>query len=115
MEHKIMISCKDFEKVDIRVGRILEIKDFPEGKYSTHILRIDFGQEVGVKTSLAKLAPNYHGDELVGKEIVGVVNLKPKQIGKYMSETLTLGLADEAGNVILLHPGKDVPIGGKLY
>jgi tRNA-binding protein len=110
-----MINYEDFEKVDIRVGRILEVKDFPEGKYSTHILKIDFGAEIGIKTSLAKLAPNYKGPELVGKQIIGVVNLKPKQIGKYISETLTLGLADENGNVVLLHPGKDVPLGGKMY
>lgn len=115
IEHKDMINYEDFEKIDIRVGRILEIKDFPEGTYSTHIIKIDFGSEIGVKTSLAKLAPNYQGPELIGKEIIGVVNLEPKQIGKYLSEVLTLGLADDAGNVVLLHPEKDVPIGGKMY
>lgn len=110
-----MITYQDFEKVDIRVGRILEVRDFPEGKYSTHILKIDFGEEVGTKTSLAKLAPNYQGAELVGKQVLGVVNFPPKQIGKYMSETLTLGLADKDKNVVLIHPGKDVPLGEKLY
>ncbi len=110
-----MINYQDFEKVDVRVGQVLEVSDFPEGKYSTHILKIDFGKEIGVKTSLAKLAPNYQGSELVGKEIIGVVNLEPKQIGKYMSETLTLGFADDQGNVVLVHPGKDVPPGGKMF
>lgn len=110
-----MINYEDFKKVDIRVGKVLEVKDFPEGKYSTHILKIDFGNEIGIKTSLAKLAPNYKGQELIGKEVLGVVNLEPKQIGKYFSETLTLGVPDENGNVVLVHPGKDVPLGGKMY
>ncbi|HEX9722638.1 MAG TPA: tRNA-binding protein [Candidatus Paceibacterota bacterium] len=110
-----MILYEDFEKVDIRVGKVLEVQDFPEGKYSTHILKIDFGPEIGIKISLAKLAPNYQGQELVGKQVLGVVNFPPKQIGKYMSETLTLGLADESGNVVLVHPGKEVPLGGNLF
>ncbi len=110
-----MIEYNDFEKVDIRVGRILEVLDFPEGTYSSHILKIDFGNEIGVKTSLARLKPNYQGNELVGKEIIGIVNLSPKKIGKHLSEALTLGLADKDGNVILVHPSKDVPLGGKLY
>lgn len=110
-----MISYEDFEKVDIRVGKVLEVKDFPEGKYSTHILKIDFGPEIGIKQSLARLTPNYIGPELVGKEVLGVVNFKPKQIGKYMSETLTLGFTDEHDNVVLVHPGKDVPLGKRLH
>ena len=110
-----MATIEDFQKLDIRVGKIIEVSDFPEGKYSTHILKIDFGSEIGTKISLAKLAPNYAGPELVGKEIVGVVNFPPKQIGKHWSETLTLGFADSAGNVVLVHPGKEVPIGGKLF
>jgi tRNA-binding protein len=110
-----MIEYHDFEKVDIRVGKIIEVQDFPEGKYSTHILKIDFGPEIGPKKSLAKLTPNYKGPELIGKQVIGVVNFSPKQIGKHFSETLTLGLADENGNVVLIHPDKDVPLGGKLY
>jgi len=81
-----MVTFEDFEQVDIRVGKVLEVKDFPEGKYSTHILKIDFGKEIGIKTSLARLAPNYQGSELVGKQVLGVVNFPPKQIGKYMSD-----------------------------
>lgn len=112
---KFMINYSDFEKVDIRVGSVLEVNDFPEGKYSTHILKIDFGSEIGIRTSLARLAPNYKGEELVGKQVLGVVNFEPKQIGKYMSETLTLGFNDENGNVVLIHPGKEVPNGEKMY
>lgn len=110
-----MINYADFEKVDIRVGRVLEVTDFPEGKYSTHILKIDFGKEIGVKKSLARLVPNYNGPELVGQEVIAVVNLEPKKIGEHFSEVLTLGLKDENGNVILVRPDKDVPLGGKLY
>ena len=110
-----MVTFEDFQKIDIRVGKVLQVRDFPEGKYSTHILDIDFGKEIGVKTSLARLAPNYQGPELVGKQVLGVVNFPPKQIGKYMSETLTLGFADEHDNVVLVHPGKEIPLGGKLH
>lgn len=110
-----MIDYEDFKKVDIRIGRVVEVKNFPDGKYSTHILKIDFGEEVGTKTSLARLAPNYQGRELIGMEIVGVINLKPRQIGKHMSEALILGSADEYGNVALLHPGKVVPVGERIY
>lgn len=109
------IEYKDFEKVDIRVGKVLEVQTFPEGKYSTHILQIDFGPEMGIKKSLAKLAPNYKGKELIGKQVLGVVNFPPKQIGKHISESLTLGFADEKGNVVLVHPGEEVPLGGKLH
>ena len=109
------ISCKDFEKVDIRVGIIIDIQQFPEGKYSTHILKIDFGGELGIKKSLAKLAPNYKGKELIGKQILAVVNFEPKQIGSHKSEVLTLGVPDKNGNVVLIHPEKDVFIGGKLH
>jgi len=109
------IAWQDFEQVDIRVGRVLEVTDFPEGKYSTHILKIDFGAEIGVKKSLAKLKPNYVGSELVGRQVLAVVNFEPKQIGTHKSEVLTLGFPDESGNVVLVHPEKDVPLGGKLH
>lgn len=109
------ISYQDFEKVDIRVGVVLSVNDFPEGKYSTHILKIDFGNEIGVKTSLARLVPNYQGPELVGKQVLGVVNFPPKQIGKHLSETLTLGFADADGNCVLIHPDREVPLGGKMF
>lgn len=109
------ISFAEFEKTDIRVGKIVEVHPFPEGRYSTHILRIDFGPEIGIKKSLAKLAPNYVGDELPGRLVLAVVNFPPRQIGMHRSEVLTLGLPDDAGNVVLIRPDADVPLGGKLH
>ncbi len=110
-----MISYDDFQKVDIRVGKVLSVEPFPEGKYSTHILQIDFGPAIGVKKSLAKLKPRYEGPEIVGKQVIAVVNFPPKQIGKHFSEVLTLGMPDEEGNAILLHPDFEVPLGGRLF
>jgi tRNA-binding protein len=110
-----LATTEDFEKLDIRVGRVIDVQPFPEGRYSTHILMIDFGTELGTKKSLAKLAPNYTGPEIVGMQVLAVVNFPPKQIGKHLSEVLTLGVPDENGNVILLRPDHDVPVGGKLY
>lgn len=110
-----LATTEDFEKLDIRVGRVIEVQPFPEGRYSTHILVIDFGPELGTKKSLAKLAPNYEEPELIGREVLAVVNFPPKQIGKHYSEVLTLGVPDENGNVVLLRPDQDVPLGGKLY
>ena len=109
------VTVEDFERLDIRVGRVVEVAPFPEGRYSTHVLHIDFGPELGVKKSLAKLAPNYAGDEVVGRLVLAVVNFPPRQIGKHQSEVLTLGVPDERGNVVLIRPDADVPIGGKLY
>ncbi len=86
-----------------------------EGRYSTHILLIDFGPELGLKKSLAKLTPNYEGEELLGRQVLCVVNFPPRQIGKHRSEVLTLGVPDEVGNVVLLRPERDVPLGGRLY
>ena len=77
---------------------------FTEGRYSTHILMIDFGPDLGVKKSVAKLTPNYEGPELVGRQVLCVVNFPPRQIGKHLSEVLTLGLPDDAGNVVLIGP-----------
>ena|SRR3989338_756189 len=109
-----MATIDDFKKIDIRVGRVKKVTPFPEGKFSTHVLEIDFGEEIGMKKSLARLTP-YYGEELVGKQVLGVVNFPPKQIGPHQSETLTLGIPDAEGNVVLLQPERDVPIGGKMY
>ncbi len=108
-------TLEDFEKLDIRVGRVIEVTPFPEGRYSTHILMIDFGAPLGTRKSLAKLAPNYDGPELVGTQVMAVVNFPPRQIGKHQSEVLTLGVPDENGNVVLLRPEREVPPGGRLY
>ncbi len=97
------------------MGRVLSIEPFLEGKYSTHILKIDFGPEIGEKKSLAKLKPLYEGPELVGKHVLGVVNFPPRQIGKHFSEVLTLGVTDAEGNVVLIQPDREVPVGGKLH
>ena len=110
-----LATIEDFDKLDIRVGRVVEVSPFAEGRYSTHILRIDFGPTLKTKKSLAKLAPNYEGDELVGRQVLCVVNFPPRQIGKHQSEVLTLGVPDQKGNVVLLHPGSDVPLGGRLH
>jgi tRNA-binding protein len=109
------ISFEDFAKIDIRVGRVISVEPFPEGKYSTHILQIDFGSEIGTKKSLAKLRPRYEGPELAGSLVIAVVNFEPKQIGKHFSEVLTLGVPDADGNAIVLHPEFEVPLGGKLF
>jgi len=108
-------TFEDFEKIDIRVGIVTEITPFAGGKYSTHILMIDFGRELGVKKSLARLTPNYDGPELVRRQVLCVVNFPPRQIGKHLSEVLTLGVPDEEGNVVLIGPDRDVPVGGQLY
>ena len=105
----------DFEKLDIRVGKVIDVTPFPEGKHSSHVLQIDFGPDLGAKKSLAKLSPNYPGDAVLGRQVLCVVNFLPRQIGKHQSEVLTLGVPDENGNVVLLRPDHDVPLGGRLY
>jgi tRNA-binding protein len=115
MSQTTRITFADFEKIDIRVGRIVDVQPFPEGRYSTHILTIDFGNDLGPKKSLAKLAPNYQGPELVGRQVLAVVNFPSKQIGKHQSEVLTLGVPDDAGHVILVQPDRDAPLGGRLH
>ena|SRR3989344_5228516 len=110
-----MATIEDFEKLDIRVGKVIDVQPFPEGKYSTHILQIDCGAEIGVKKSLAKLKPNYEGPDVLGTLVLCVVNFPLRQIGPHRSEVLTLGVPDHEGNVVLLRPEKEVPVGGKLY
>ena len=109
------VTIKDFEKLDIRVGRVVDVQPFLEGRYSTHILLIDFGPELGTKKSLAKLTPNYEGNEVVGRLVLCVVTFPPRQIGKHQSEVLTLGVPDDNGGVVLLRPDTNVPLGGRLH
>jgi tRNA-binding protein len=109
------VTIEDFQKLDIRVGRVVDVQPFLEGRYSTHILMIDFGPELGTKKSLAKLAPNYEGNEVVGRLVLCVVNFPPRQVGKHKSEVLTLGVPDDNGGVALLRPDTDVPLGGRLH
>lgn len=110
-----MATIQDFEKLDIRVGKVLTVEPFPEGKFSTHVLTIDFGSEIGTKKSLARLHPNYKGPELIGRQVLAVVNFPPRQIGKHLSEVLTLGVPDAEGNVVLVRPEREAKVGGKLY
>ena len=110
-----MIDYSDFEKVDIRVGKIIAVDDFPEARKPAYKLTIDFGGEIGIKKSSAQITQHYTKEELLGNEVLGVVNFSPKQIGPFMSECLTLGLPDGEGNVVLIAPTKSVPIGGKLF
>src|ERR671922_3070085 len=105
-----MISFDDFLKVDMRVGRVLAVEDFPEARKPAWKLTIDFGPELGTKRSSAQIT-NYAPDELEGRLVVAVVNFPPRQIGPVRSEVLTLGASNEAGDVILLAPDADVPLG----
>ena len=109
------ISFDDFLKVDIRVGKIIEAKAFPEARKPAYKLKIDFGKEIGVKLSSAQITVHYKLDELVGREVLCVVNFPPRQIGPFISEVLTLGLPDENGAVVLLEPSKEVPVGGRIF
>lgn len=110
-----MISYDDFIKVDIRVGRIVEVHDFPEARKPAYKLTIDFGEEIGIKKSSAQIVKHYTKEELVGKLVMGVINFPVKQIGPFMSECLILGVPDENGDVVLVSPTKDVPVGGKMF
>lgn len=109
------ISYDDFTKVDIRVGRIIQVDDFPEARKPAYKLRIDFGEEIGVKKSSAQITAHYTKQELEGKLVMGVVNFAPKQIGPFVSEALTLGFADINGDVVLAVPDKDALLGSRLF
>ncbi len=110
-----MISYSDFEKVDIRVGKIVSAEDFPEARKPAYKLVIDFGPEIGIKKSSVQIVKHYTKDKLIGKLVMGVVNFPTKQIGPFISECLTLGVADENGDVVLIVPTKNVPVGGKMF
>lgn len=110
-----MISYDDFEKVDIRVGKIIEASDFPEARKPAYKLTIDFGEEIGIKKSSAQIVKHYKKEDLEGMLVLGVLNFPPKQIGPFISEVLTLGIPDENGDVVLISPTKDVPLGGKMF
>lgn len=109
------ITFDDFLKVDIRVGRIVEALAFPEARKPAFRLTIDLGPEIGLKRSSAQITANYRLDELVGRHVMCVVNFPPRQIGPMMSEVLTLGAPDAAGEVMLVAPDREVPLGGRLY
>ncbi|MGB9695403.1 MAG: tRNA-binding protein [Caldisericaceae bacterium] len=108
------ITYQDFEKVEVRVGRILEASFFKEALKPAYKLVIDFG-ELGIKKSSAQITQNYKIEDLVGREIIAVVNFPPKQIANFVSEVLVLGVNDNNGNVVLLAPDVEVPLGRRMY
>ncbi len=109
------ITYADFEKVDIRVGRITRAEPFPEARKPAYKLWVDFGPEIGEKRSSAQITKHYTIEQLIGRQVLGVVNFPPRQIGPVPSEVLVLGLPDEEGAVVLIGPGHEVPLGGKLF
>jgi tRNA-binding protein len=109
------LSYADFLKTDIRVGRIIEVHDFPEARKPAYKLTIDFGPAIGVRTSSAQITKHYGKADLQNRLIVAVVNFPPKRIGPFLSEVLTLGVPDEEDEVVLLSPQQDVPLGGRIF
>jgi tRNA-binding protein len=109
------ITYDTFEAVDIRVGTVIEARPFPEARKPAVKLTIDFGAEIGLKSSSAQLTVHYRPDQLIGRQVCAVVNFPPRQIGPFMSEVLTLGMPDEDGAVVLVRPDLRVPNGGKLF
>lgn len=110
-----MISFDDFLKVDIRVGTVIEAEPFPEARKPAIKLKIDFGDDIGIKKSSAQITENHNVQSLIGSQVMAVVNFPPRQIGPFMSEVLTLGVPDADGKVMLIRPDRAIPNGGRLY
>jgi len=109
------ISFDDFLKVDIRVGNITKAEPYPEARKPAIKLWIDFGAEIGEKKSSAQITAHYQPEALIGKQVMAVVNFPPRQIGRFMSEVLVLGLPDDAGEIVLIGPDGPVPKGGRMH
>jgi tRNA-binding protein len=109
------ILYQDFERVDIRVGTIIDVQPFPQARKPAFKLTIDFGPEIGTKRSSAQITVHYKADQLIGRQVCAVVNFPPRQIGPFMSEVLTLGMPDEDGAVVLIKPDFKVANGGRLF
>jgi tRNA-binding protein len=109
------ISFDDFLAVDVRVGTIVDVQEFPEARKPAFKLTIDFGPEIGRKRSSAQITTHYSPDSLLNRQVAAVVNFPPRQIGPFMSEVLTLGFPDDAGEVVLIGPDLAVPNGGRLF
>jgi tRNA-binding protein len=112
---KLTIEYADFEKIDMRAGRVTAAEAFPAARKPAYKLTIDFGPDIGLKNSSAQITAHYTPDSLVGKLVVAVVNFAPKRIADFTSEALVLGVADDNGQVVLLSPDFDVPLGGAIY
>lgn len=110
-----MATFEEFQKLDIRVGRIVAVEDFPQARNPSYKLTIDFGKEIGLKKSSVQLVKNYAKEALTGKLVLCVVNFPPRQIGPFISEVLTLGVPGEDGECVLIQPEMNVPLGGRLY
>lgn len=119
MDHKLAvapaITFDDFLRVDIRVGTIIEAEPYPEARKPAYKLKIDFGDTLGLKKSSAQITVHYSPKDLIGRQVAAVVNFPPRQIGKFMSEVLTLGFSDEAGDIVLLQPERLVPNGMRMH
>lgn len=108
-------SIEDFLKLDVRVGRVVDAAPFPEARKPAIRLRVDFGAEIGERRSSAQITRHYTPEALIGRQVIAVVNFPPRQIGPVISEVLVLGVPDADGEVVLLAPDHDVPLGGRLY
>ena len=112
---RTMATIEDFQKLDVRVGKIIDVENFPQAKKPAYKLTIDLGSEIGIKKSSAQLTKNYKKEELKDKLVLCVVNFAPRLIGSFLSEVLTLGVPDRNNDCVLITPQRDVPIGSKLY
>ncbi len=110
-----MATIEDFNMLDIRVGKIIQVENFPEARRPAYKLTIDFGEEIGIRKSSAQLVANYSQGQLIDQLILGVVNFPPRQIGPFISEVLTLGVPDKNGKTVLVVPKVEAPLGAKLY
>jgi tRNA-binding protein len=108
-------TYEDFERIDIRVGTVCDAQPYPEARKPAIKLWIDFGGELGIKRSSAQITTHYTPETLVGRQVCAVVNFKPRQIGTFMSEVLTLGMPDAQGEVVLIRPDQELPVGGRLF
>jgi tRNA-binding protein len=115
MSASATITFEDFLKVDVRVGRIVEARPFPAARKPAYQLEVDFGPEIGRRQSSAQLTQRYEAAELVGRQVLAVINFPPRQIASFFSEVLVLGVPDADGNVVLVGPQAEVPLGGRLF
>lgn len=110
-----MITCEDFTKVDMRVGRVIQVEDFERARKPSYKVKVDFGPEIGVKWSAVQAKKEYRKEELLGRQVIGVIDLPPKNIAGFMSEALLLGVPAENGSLSLLKPDRPAQIGGRVY